>query len=325
MFGRNKKNAGASNAKAEQLEAARSAALNPKTKIFVMPEKFWLPDEPKKHFWTAGKVWTVVVLAMAILLAGVYFFLSSTQPTAPVVSQPTTPAVPEVLPGTPADIAPVEPVVEDTNPEEESVVPDDNTEPAAAAPLPPLVAPKSGDQDGDGLTDAEETLYGTDAQLTDSDGDSYLDGVELLGGFNPAGAGRLEPAGLYSTYTSPSGGYTIQHPANWSPVVSSQQGVQFATGTGEVVLILLQRNATRLPLLDWYKSIVPEVDVSTVKTKTISNVVAVQSDDERTLYFTLPGDTSIVFVVNHAIGSKPTVDFATTVETMVRSITLTSR
>lgn len=320
MFGRKNKNS-SNNAKAEQLEAARRAALNPKTKIFVMPEKFWLPEEPKKHFWTTGKVWTIVVVAMSLLLAGLYFVLSSTQPTAPNPPASPTPTIPEVLPNTPGDSNMIESDVQNIE-----ILPETNTsEPAAAAPLPPLVAPKSGDQDGDGLTDVEESLYGTDPQLTDSDGDSYLDGVELLGGFNPIGAGRLESAGLFTSYVSPIGGYTIQHPVKWTPVASSQQGVQFSTGTGEVILVLLQRNAQRLPLLDWYKSMVSDVDVANVKTKTIGNVVMVQSDDERTVYFTLPADSSVIFVVNHAIGSKSTVDFIATVEAMIRSITLGAR
>jgi hypothetical protein len=41
------------------------------------------------------------------------------------------------------------------------------------------------DSDGDGLTDAEESLLGTDPFNADSDGDGYNDGVEVEAGYDP--------------------------------------------------------------------------------------------------------------------------------------------
>lgn len=41
------------------------------------------------------------------------------------------------------------------------------------------------DPDGDGLTSAEERLYGTDPMVRDTDGDGYSDGVEVESGYDP--------------------------------------------------------------------------------------------------------------------------------------------
>jgi hypothetical protein len=41
------------------------------------------------------------------------------------------------------------------------------------------------DNDQDGLSDAEETTYGTDPQKADSDGDGYSDGAEVQSGYDP--------------------------------------------------------------------------------------------------------------------------------------------
>ena len=41
------------------------------------------------------------------------------------------------------------------------------------------------DSDQDGLTDAEEKLYGTDPHNPDTDGDGYTDGAEIKAGYNP--------------------------------------------------------------------------------------------------------------------------------------------
>lgn len=48
------------------------------------------------------------------------------------------------------------------------------------------------DSDQDGLTDQQENMYGTDPMNPDTDGDTYLDGQEIEGGYNPLGEGSLE-------------------------------------------------------------------------------------------------------------------------------------
>jgi hypothetical protein len=45
------------------------------------------------------------------------------------------------------------------------------------------------DTDGDGLTDTQEAIYGTDPNNPDTDGDGYLDGDEVKHGYDPTIAG----------------------------------------------------------------------------------------------------------------------------------------
>lgn len=47
------------------------------------------------------------------------------------------------------------------------------------------------DADGDGLSDADEVRYKTNAKNIDSDGDGFTDGQEVKGGYNPLGPGKL--------------------------------------------------------------------------------------------------------------------------------------
>ena len=47
------------------------------------------------------------------------------------------------------------------------------------------------DFDHDGLANSEENQYGTDSLKADTDGDGYIDGVEIAHGYNPLGLGRL--------------------------------------------------------------------------------------------------------------------------------------
>ncbi len=47
------------------------------------------------------------------------------------------------------------------------------------------------DSDNDGLFDEQEAEYGTDSNNPDTDGDGYLDGDEIINGYNPKGEGKL--------------------------------------------------------------------------------------------------------------------------------------
>lgn len=53
-----------------------------------------------------------------------------------------------------------------------------------------------GDTDGDGLSDASESFYGSDAWNPDSDADGWPDGVEVANGRDPMGPGVLFGFGL---------------------------------------------------------------------------------------------------------------------------------
>lgn len=57
-------------------------------------------------------------------------------------------------------------------------------------PVRPSFLP-DGDEDADGLTNADEERYGSNPFLADSDADGYNDGDEVKNGYNPAGPGPL--------------------------------------------------------------------------------------------------------------------------------------
>lgn len=65
----------------------------------------------------------------------------------------------------------------------------DEIDVASTSPID--IIPVTIDSDNDGLTDNEETQYGTDPKNPDTDGDGYKDGDEVKNGYNPAGPGKL--------------------------------------------------------------------------------------------------------------------------------------
>lgn len=56
----------------------------------------------------------------------------------------------------------------------------------------PMELSDTQDSDGDGLSDREESLLGTDINNPDTDGDGYSDKQEIDNGYNPLGSGKIE-------------------------------------------------------------------------------------------------------------------------------------
>ncbi len=84
-------------------------------------------------------------------------------------------------------------------PQEEYIATPTLEAPAATATPVPTTAAYSNDvgsgaddPDADGITNAEERLYGTDPNKADTDADTFTDGEEVKNGYNPLGAGKLD-------------------------------------------------------------------------------------------------------------------------------------
>jgi hypothetical protein len=134
----------------------------------------------------------VIIAAVVVVLGGAVTFLIIRKPAvkpeatpAPEAVAPEAPAVaPEAVPETPtapaAEVTPPAPVDTDGDgltDDEEAVL---GTNPASA------------DSDDDGLSDREEVkVYLTDPLNPDTDGDSYPDGTEVKNGYDPKGPGKL--------------------------------------------------------------------------------------------------------------------------------------
>ncbi len=71
-----------------------------------------------------------------------------------------------------------------------------STETATGAPVSGVLSHETQDSDDDGLSDAQEAFYGSDASSPDTDGDGWSDGLEVSKGMNPIGPGVLFGFGL---------------------------------------------------------------------------------------------------------------------------------
>lgn len=133
------------------------------------------------------------------------------------------------------------------------------------------------DTDGDGLTAAEEKLFGTSPDSADTDSDGFRDNVEISSFYSPntSGPTTLEQAGFVKPYTPASAEFSIYYPSSWVVSVSPQNPNEtlVTSDTGENFSITRSDNPNSLTSWEWYSQNVSydfnkeNVDIITVAKK----------------------------------------------------------
>jgi hypothetical protein len=129
------------------------------------------------------------------------------------------------------------------------------------------------DPDQDGLTTAEERLYGTDPSERDTDGDGYTDGVEVRGGYNPLKKAPGDKIVYEDNTPNTSQETTGKGGDNLTDIVSEklativQNTETNADGNSEIALEELNNLAQEISSGDSEEIILPEIDISTIKMK----------------------------------------------------------
>ncbi len=225
--------------------------------IYTIPEQFYglaaranLPKEgsppvsavagPAPHPQTAqSRKWLLIPVFALLLLVGLgfiawRFLLPKTTPVPPAPSVTLPAPQPEAPPSAPGSVP----------------------EPASATTTtetPPTPGPEA-DNDADGLTNAEEALYGTSPSIADSDSDGYSDALEVTNLYNPAGfkPTKLVEAGLVKTFSPADGQWQILIPTQWTQLPGQ---TAFVSNQGQEVLsVQVQDNPGGKSASDFYLS-----------------------------------------------------------------------
>jgi len=179
------------------------------------------------------------------------------------------------------------------------------------------------DSDQDGLTDAEEALFGTDKSNPDTDGDTYSDGVEVINLYNPkiAGSARLYESDLVKTQVNNFHHYNLVYPASWQ-VKETQGSVIFQDAQGEFFQVLIEPNSQGyVDIKKWYKDYL-KLDPTTVTDTVVAGATpAIVSADQMHLYFIF-GDNIYSLIYN--INLRQNGNFMTTFKMIVKSFKLMS-
>lgn len=168
------------------------------------------------------------------------------------------------------------------------------------------------DTDGDGLTNEQEALYGTNATTEDTDGDGYSDYEEVQNGFDPltaAPATKTEPTITNETVTLPatqitgslptddwqtyegsmrSARHSLRYPQTWAAQDIADATVskaQFLNEEGEVAIVFAITSGSTIDaaIISWLEG-ATQVSNEPVALSTLPGKLVIRATDAATTY-----------------------------------------
>ena len=183
------------------------------------------------------------------------------------------------------------------------------------------------DKDKDGLTDEEETLFGTNSDLVDSDNDLYKDQEEINHLYSPVDVGlvRLWEKDTIGSYANKAYGYKILYPKSWiiQPLDADQPNdLMISSNLNEFINIMVFEKKTGQKLEDWYLELAPTVKKTDLKSyETYRKIKVMESPDGFTVYI---DNNDKVVALNYNIGLKEEAGFPGVFQMVVNSFEFVS-
>lgn len=187
---------------------------------------------------------------------------------------------------------------------------------------------KALDTDNDALTDAEETeIYKSTPDKPDTDEDGYLDGLEVLNLYNPAGFKpvKLVETENFTTVTNPVFGYSVLSPKTFveGKVDADGKEMFFTANSGENFVITVRPNKEKIPLKTWYETNAPQVvgeQVREITTK--QGLKGLVSPDQLALYI---AREDVVYEIRYDLGLATQAKYLQTFFMFQNSLVFTTK
>lgn len=178
------------------------------------------------------------------------------------------------------------------------------------------------DSDNDGLTDSEETFFGTASTTPDTDGDGYVDGAELINLYNPAGVGKLIANSRISLYQNKTFAYDLLYPSSWQTSVNGgDDSLMFKTGDNQFVQVIVQPNAGKQTFDQWYMEQLDASTISEADRVSGANWQGIKSPDGLNIYLT-DKKQNYIFSLTYNPGGANILEYFNIFQMMVKSFTL---
>ncbi len=178
---------------------------------------------------------------------------------------------------------------------------------------------KGVDSDGDGLTNSEETLLGSDPNVTDSDGDGFADGSEVVSGYDPAMA-KSALASSANMKTEKIGTVIFAMPNTWKRNPGPAGTTVIYTGTPASINVEMGNFTGASGLLSWLIAQNAGTSVANYTTGDNMNGADVVYSKDRLTAWLLIENT--VYTLRYSTNGANTLDFGMLFEYMVKSATM---
>jgi len=313
-----------------------------KTRIYAMPEKFYVSESSGREGKNTFLIVAIIILAVALLGGGAYFLIQKTgQSTNTDTNDSGLSNLKNVNENVNENVN-----AENSNANANTNIVNINTDTNVNIQTnrnidvsninlftntntqPPIntntTVTGSQDTDKDGLTDMEESLFGTSISLSDTDNDGFSDGQEVVNGYDPNGLSKLENSSKVRTYSDTINNYNLLYPAVWAVADDPQNvdGKIFTSGE-EFVSMSVQDNPARLSARDWYLTKSPGINSSQISTVNnwAKTLVGAKSLDNLSVYYT-KGDKT--YIINYNINILSEAGYESTFEMMYKSFKIGS-
>lgn len=178
------------------------------------------------------------------------------------------------------------------------------------------------DTDNDGLSDAEEQIFGTKSAEADSDGDGYDDESEINNLYNPAGEGKLEDNPAISKFENSQFKYSVLHPVSFMKnVVIDGSSVIFGAKDNSFIQIISQANDKNDEIADWFDSQFPE-------NKTVEEDI-VKKDDwqgvfhkDKKIFYLTDNSKKYIFIISYVPEPENNMSYYNIFKMMINSFTI---
>ncbi|MFA5358875.1 MAG: hypothetical protein WC310_03595 [Patescibacteria group bacterium] len=186
--------------------------------------------------------------------------------------------------------------------------------------LPPIVFIAGKDTDADNLTDLEEAMYGTSPNKPDTDLDSYLDGQEVAGGYDPMLINKkITDSSQIKKYFSQRFSFAILYPAKWTYSISGvrEDRIIFSSADNETINLSVIDGQTSLE--EWYRQNVDNKQVN-IPLRVLPNGDQVITSLNGLAIYTKKSGINIIYSLVYQPNSENEVNYKTTFEMMAGSI-----
>lgn len=201
------------------------------------------------------------------------------------------------------------------------------TQPSFIQQITPFTSyPTTTDSDEDFLTDAEESLYGTGISNMDEDGDTYLDGLELINLYDPKlkTPASLVDSGLINIFNNQEQGYSLFYPKGWKVRYASNDKSEayFESSTAEFAQVLVSDNPQKESITAWVKKQFFDIEISKLERVGVGDKLGIKSPNGLTVNF---ANEDKIYSVTYQISTLRSLNFKATFQMMYNSLKLYSR
>lgn len=178
---------------------------------------------------------------------------------------------------------------------------------------------KGADSDGDGLTNSEELLLGSDPNVTDSDGDGFTDGSEVENGYDPAKA-KSALAMSEQIKTEKIGTVVFAVPEAWRRNAGPAGTVILYTGTPASIGVAFNAFEGSSSLLNWLVMENSGTSVGDYESgSNMNGAEVVYSKDRLTAWLLIENS---VYKLSYNPNGAASLDFGMLFEYMIKSATM---